>query len=418
MYCTPPPQVCKKHQADWDLLKLLAVLFVVIGHIGYVSFQSSYGGIDYFSLVNANKVLNFVPWYLVGLIYLFHMPLFVFISGALYYLTRSQIEKCEHFSIFLEKKVRTLLIPYFTCAIFYMIPIRIITTYYNSSDFVKVIGYGVFLGLDNGHLWFLLMLFNLFMIFYSVENVLKKSTIFFNVIFLILINVVSYKLPTNIFFFAASIRYVVFFYIGYIFQQHKEEILKILNKRKLIYLVLGFAYFMFLYFYLTSAIVPTMSVTFKILKVIGSLCGILFSYLLILNLANEEVVNNKIVKFLNRHKFRIYLFHDPINYVVLMFFAKYGWLTRMTQTEVGSFVYLLMRFSLTLLLPCFLSSLLNKFKGGYRISQTRDSISAPDLTCKRENGRNGVTLMLKSGIKHYGYKIYYLVRKTLPIYGL
>ena len=70
-----------------DMLKSFAIFMVVIGHR------------------TDNAILE-------QYIYSFHIPLFFWISGYLF-----NPDKCERLSIFLSRRLRTLVIPYFTFAI-------------------------------------------------------------------------------------------------------------------------------------------------------------------------------------------------------------------------------------------------------------------------------------------------------------
>ena len=79
----------ERNRLDWlDLLKCLAMLLVVFGH------------------VNKDVANTTLRYY----IYSFHMPLFFIISGTAFYL---QINKREYsFKDMLKNKARTLLKPY------------------------------------------------------------------------------------------------------------------------------------------------------------------------------------------------------------------------------------------------------------------------------------------------------------------
>lgn len=77
-----------------DISKAICIVLVVIGH-----FHPPFSPEWYVALVNV--------------IYTFHMPLFMFASGYLYTMTY----KDQAYNLFLLKKVRRLVIPYFICSL-------------------------------------------------------------------------------------------------------------------------------------------------------------------------------------------------------------------------------------------------------------------------------------------------------------
>lgn len=93
----------------YDTLKLLAILLVIIGHTTYINIKVKYGFGAYFEPEYYSDFYKMMLK-IVQFIYQFHMPLFIFISGALFY---KEINK-ENFSFenLLNKKIKSLLIPY------------------------------------------------------------------------------------------------------------------------------------------------------------------------------------------------------------------------------------------------------------------------------------------------------------------
>lgn len=80
----------KKRNADssleqsraYDLLRVIATILVVVGHCTYFKICTNYGGCDYsYLFINesyAFKIINKMTEF----IYIFHMPLFIALSGA------------------------------------------------------------------------------------------------------------------------------------------------------------------------------------------------------------------------------------------------------------------------------------------------------------------------------------------------
>ena len=70
---------------EYDTLRVIVTLLVIIGHSTYYYIMTQYGGCDY-TAFTLPKLSNFyrMAEYMVSIIYLFHMPLYMALSGALY----------------------------------------------------------------------------------------------------------------------------------------------------------------------------------------------------------------------------------------------------------------------------------------------------------------------------------------------
>ena len=108
------------------LLRTIAILLVVIGHITFV-----FTGSWVFKMPENPSIVII----LCKLIYTFHMPVFISISGYLFYYTI--IEKNSNILLkeYIIKKLKRLIIPFCTVLILWVIPIKILAGYY------KVLGY-------------------------------------------------------------------------------------------------------------------------------------------------------------------------------------------------------------------------------------------------------------------------------------
>ena len=75
-----------RRETIYDWVRLIATIFVVVGHSAYLTMQTTYGGVEYILPQNLSIVYNFKIMdffrYLSGWVYTFHMPLFFMLSGA------------------------------------------------------------------------------------------------------------------------------------------------------------------------------------------------------------------------------------------------------------------------------------------------------------------------------------------------
>lgn len=125
------------NRIQWiDKLKGFLILLVIIGHFGYANYPSM-------------SILH-------DLIYSFHMPLFIFLSG--YVVTTLPFNK-------LIKRLRSLIIPFFVVGALFSL--------YNKGDV-----YSWLLMANKNYLWYLLILCYCLIILFplqKVSNVLNQS---------------------------------------------------------------------------------------------------------------------------------------------------------------------------------------------------------------------------------------------------
>lgn len=346
------------NQYDLSLLKVFAILLVVFGHSNYKTIKTYLGGVDYSSYINgsfANVVIDFI----ISSIYFFHMPLFVFISGAIYYYGNIQLNKKYKFEVMLKKKFRRLIVPYFAIGILYMIPIKAGVNFYQVESIPKILGFGLALSIDSGHLWYLIMLFNIYIVFYFLENILNKNRTIINIFVLLVMYIFAYKFPTNILQIADIPRYLIFFYLGYIFQSNKKKILAFLDGKITTLFVGSLVYFVILIFYFREAnIIATnteMYIYREVFLVVIAVVGISASYLFV-TMIGDKVSNNRVIRVLDKYNFSIYLLHEPINYIILAMCSSYGLFSIIT-TSVNTTIYVGLRFLITLCIPILLAYL-------------------------------------------------------------
>ena len=154
----------------------------------------------------------------------------VFVSGAIYYW---RINKGKYSSLksLIVNKFKRLIVPFLVIGILYSIPIKYIIGMLEGNIINNIIS--SILWLNTGHLWYLLILFNIFIIFYLYESFMlnKKYSIVLNLI-LFSILYISSGFFTNIFQINRAIQYSIFFYLGYEFFRSKDRLILKLEKLK------------------------------------------------------------------------------------------------------------------------------------------------------------------------------------------
>ena len=317
----------KNNLNNISVIRVSAILLVVLGHSSII-----YSGSWFRVAVVESKMF----WLVYKLIYSFHMPLFVFVSGYLFYYSVVECRNDKGFANFVKKKAIRLLIPYFAVAIFWMIPIRLGIDFYGDVSFKSIFIKGIVLSGDTGSLWFLLMLFNIFCIFYIARNMLnqikKKYSInplifiFAVQFFCLLAHLISVKVPfldvkiPNIFQLRNTLLFIIYFYLGYLYRKCEYETGNMLiNKYKTLHVALSAVVYIGLvtmtYLSLFKNKHYYVQESANLLIAISAIHFIYSGTLLIPSFLSK-VVDNAFFKLLNRHNFSIYLLHAPIIYII------------------------------------------------------------------------------------------------------
>ena len=156
----------------YDIIRVLATLFVVIGHASYRSWSGDSGYIELkiVNAANSYRLISRIVGGLGGWVYGFHMALFFTLAGAVYKYSR-------HISTFDElviNKAKRLFIPFMTTALLYMFPLKRLVGFYNNTNIISAVE-GFFYGANTGHLWFLIALFWAFILFYPLEKYVLQN---------------------------------------------------------------------------------------------------------------------------------------------------------------------------------------------------------------------------------------------------
>ena len=208
----------KERIVEFDIMKFWGILLVVLGHV-----TNMYTPMGLIQPVTSSERIGYIS----HLIYQFHMPLFVFVSGSVYAYQYEILNKRHPLWPFVKKKFTRLLIPYFIFGIllaFFMIGLCLRE---NLSDYLFN---GIFLSKDSRHLWYVLMLFEVFILFWLMNSIVERFRL--SKWWLLAIAFISYLLANFIpyvFQLSSAFRYLFWFTLGYVFVLHKEVICKVVN---------------------------------------------------------------------------------------------------------------------------------------------------------------------------------------------
>lgn len=173
-------------------------------------------------------------------IYTFHMPLFFFLSGYVF-------SNKEDFDIFIKKKAKALLVPYFSLGIPMVVFTVLLNIYYNTFTvaLTKELIKDFIIQKRQWTLWYIACLFFLNVIFYLLTKYVKTTPWrVFAVLSMSFIGLVYYKsgglpLPWNI---DTCFMAIPFFFGGFALKQNSNKIDNLLSQTKnkiLLFLTFG-----------------------------------------------------------------------------------------------------------------------------------------------------------------------------------
>ncbi len=339
---------------EYDVLRVIVTLLVVIGHCSYYHIVTPYGGCDYDPLAEHMSILYKGYRFLVVIIYAFHMPLFMALSGALYRVSSQNKERS--FKNLLKNKFFRLIVPFWVVSVLYSIPIKYLSGYFAGSDHVlSDILIGQVLVQGNTHLWYLLALFFIFLVFYAIEPFAKSHMPIWLILALLLnyagsfvkIQIVSYVM-----------MYLLWFSVGYAFESKREAI----NQKMTIPCILlsGIG--------LVGIVEVQRKLSIEwldpILGVLTAVLGSICIYALAYRIAQTTVPEKKAYQILSRNSFGCYLYSDPLNYPILWMCTTF-WAEKVFSNNLYSLLSIGLRFVVSFVVSLLITELLRKCKAKY-----------------------------------------------------
>ncbi len=324
---------------EYEWMRLLATILVVIGHSMYWQITTANGGVYYGSDEFAwiSPVYFSWPFALVsraaGWVYAFHMAAFFFLSGAVQALRPAGAP-----GAFLAKKAKRLLLPYVVCGLVWMFPLKRITGFYTVESLPAALKAFALGGDDSGHLWFLPALFwcmVLILLFeHTVQRLIRRRWLA-SVILLIPAAVLQVCAPRMPWLFGISraAEYFLWFCLGYVFEPIRAALAALPSRWWLA---------------LHAAGAVASSVLWGIVLHTGfagrrsmMLLGCAWLYLLAALCARllHRVESTRLHRTVMASLFWVYLVHDPLEHLLLHLFMQNRWLA----SGVGCWAYLLSR---------------------------------------------------------------------------
>lgn len=250
----------------WDYMKTTAIVLVVLGHV--TRMYTAQGILD----IGIHPTLLRL---LTSLIYSFHMPAFFAVSGAVYYINKVEKQKYQNKGTFILNKARRLMIPYLVFALLWVFPTMWYMGFVESP--VKYFIDSYFFALNPRHLWFLIVLFEIFVVFCLFQKQIHNHR-WLTLIVLFLCWFLADLMPVTL-QLSNLFRYTIYFYVGYLFVPYCNYIDYYLMGEKRIFMLLGI-----MLLWVTSHLVAyyfrSVMVVFPLLSLVSALFGTLMLYMI------------------------------------------------------------------------------------------------------------------------------------------
>lgn len=341
----------KKYIEEYNIIRVVATILVVIGHAGYISPMTEYGGISFgeYSIPVAQQIIDLG----VRLIYSFHMPLFFALSGSLFYLN-VESNKFNNLIDVLSVKAKRLLIPYVFCTLFWVIPIKALSGYWsNSASLLKDIIFGQLFLYGNSHLWFLWVLF----IVTIITWICRKNEIV-RVFIALFFFYCGCMVDIPQFGVSRILLNLIWFELGYQYGKNRDLIQRLieLKGRKIALATIStMLYLAVLMCYLRLA--KGSEFAYGIVH----FTGVAMSFALAFLVAEKKIRNRFLYRIILRHSMGIYLFSDSINYLILSILKKTMG-SKIVETNLGAFGLFVFRICLTILVAIVVDIIVQKCK--------------------------------------------------------
>ncbi len=315
-----------------DYTKMFACILVVIGHL--------LQGLD-----RANIQWNENLYYYINtFIYIFHMPLFMCLSGYLYG-KYTKIKNCNEYVKFIKKKAINLGLPY---VVFYVTYVLINMFFSNQVNSQK--GIDDILNIATNPIapfWYLYELFFIFLLIPIIQKILKENH---RKILLLLVfaHVLGIFFNTHIYVINQFMIYAIYFYIGVILVNSKKE-MKNTKMNILIFVLLAL-----IYCYIKKNNLLNTHLL-RIVNFVLAIYGIIVS-IEIFKKYYKKFEKIKICNTIAKYTFPIYLMHTTFSAGIRIALLKIG---------INNFyIHFILGFIIGVFVPMIIAKILAKTKYG------------------------------------------------------
>lgn len=244
----------------------------------------------------------------------FHIYCFTLVSGYIFFFIKYEKNEYQCFKYFVRKKILRLVIPYYIVGCFWVIPIELLL--FTTDNYILK----YLMGISPSQMWFLLMLFDVFIIVYFCGELIYKNNCI-AIIFCVLCYIVGIfgrRFLPNVFQIFTSLQFVPFFVVGMKLRQYTVILDKFMKKKFLLVLCLNYMLFLAIFTF-TSFENIKYKIFYYMLNFILHLFGAVISFVILQKIAckTERWKYSHIYNILKKYSFPIYFFHQQIIYFII-----------------------------------------------------------------------------------------------------
>lgn len=343
-------------EIKFDIMRIILIILVVLGHSTFYSINTPFGGIDYEDLMKKALIVDTMSHRIMAIIssaiYTFHMPAFICLSGLFF---SKQIKKNKWtLKNLVQTKLKKLILPCVFIWFFWNLPVKLLSGYYIDISIKNMILQIIFP--EKVYLWYLEALFFCFIFAYLLKNVRLKWMCI--IIFWLIGCFINYW-NTNYILFGNPLKWLLWFEFG----MHIEIIMINIKKYNTsnFYIFAILALIWIICFGIQK--IPDSEIIFYMLKeTILPFSGILMLNLicdLLSNMFSSE--NSDMLCKISSYGFGIYLWAEPLNYLILAIFYNVGGINCFGN-EFISIILILLRILITPIIAIVVVNLLRKIK--------------------------------------------------------
>lgn len=281
---------------QYDIIKVFATILVVVGHA-----TRMYTGKGLVIPSNSSSALEVIT----NIIYSFHMPLYMCVTGMVYGMCIDDFGKYNDTLPFIGNKARRLLIPYIFFAFFYVAPVMTLF-HFTSSSYLDFCLSEIISPNNARHLWFISTLFIIFVLFAVFRKIAQRLHWAIVLAMLAVLSWFSYAVP-SVLGLNSVCKYILYFYIGYLFNRYKEKLAVICKNP---FVLIGL-----LIVYIASYLYVPPRVPIAAIAAIGVVFGLV-------QYVSLSICDTKIFSEARKNGFGIFLFHPMIIYIIYYYFGS------------------------------------------------------------------------------------------------
>lgn len=312
------PNTEVKKVQSYVYIRIWLTLLVFLGHSSSLAITSMDLTVNIDPYVESGVYVKMFTTFIMNVIYSFHMPAFMMLSGSLFALTFCHSKKVR----WCKKRVSRLLVPFLGVAFFFLLPIRILVGYYGQSiDYFNIIINDILLAKDVSYLWYLLALFEISMVMGVFSRIVLTNNSKIQIaLFLFLggVSAIQFILPEYPFVINDFLRFLFWFYVGILFEKYHAVLKQWMNQYTLMFLggiwLLTFIVHTIMQQQILSGAVLENILVYKAIKMGIRYCVELSGSLVLFGFALKIRTGalNKLTAYMEKNSFAIYLYHAPI----------------------------------------------------------------------------------------------------------